>query len=365
MRIAYFTSNRTTIPPDPSQIAASITVTTNIIKELSKRHKITLYAAKGSHMDGVDVEDLNLEPFLVDSALADNDWITKAVLVMKQIYIGEIFKRASEYDIIHLQTEPIYMAMPYVRLIKTPVLFTCHNAYHQFEQSIFNYYDNKVYISMLSQNQAKAYPLKQSTPVVYNGVETNKYPFYEKSKDYFLFLGRLTNEKGIYDYLRLAELNKNDLFYVAGKGVATKEVEDFSKTHENVKIIGMVRRESKQWYDLYGNARALIFPIQWEEPFGLTLIESMACGTPVIAYNRGAVAEIIKDGETGFIVKKNEIESLQESIEKLTSLSDTEYAQIRKQSRIHVEQHFTASRMANEYEKLYTSIIEDFKSSDI
>lgn len=365
MRIAYFTSNRSAFPPDPSQVTASITVTTNIIKELSKRHEITLYAAKGSHIDDVSIEDLGLEPFQIDSALADNDWITKAVVTMKQMYIGEIFKRANEYDIIHLQTEPIYLAMPYVHLIKTPLLFTSHNVYHEYEQPIFKYYDTKIYISMLSYSQSRSYPLKQPISVIYNGIKIDKYPFYENPKDYFLFLGRLTPEKGIYDYLRLAELNKKDLFYVAGKGPGLKYVEKFSKTHDNVKIIGMLVRENKEWFDLIGNARALILPIQWNEPFGLVMIESMACGTPVIAYNRGSVCEIVKDGQTGFIVKGNKIRDLQEGIERLTSLSDTEYSQIRKQSRIHVEQHFTALRMANEYEKLYTSIIEDFKSRGI
>ena len=360
MRIAYYTSNRTTIPADPSQVAASTTVTLNIIKELSKRHEITLYAAKGSRVEGVNIVDLNLPPFEIDSSIGDGDWITKAVLGIKQIYIGEIFKNSGSYDIIHLQTEPVYLGMPYVDLIKTPVLFTSHNVSHKYEEPIFKYFDAKIYISMISQSQAKTYPLTQSTPVIYNGVDVDKYPFYENSKGYYLFLGRLTKEKGIYEYLRLAEINKKDLFYVAGIGPELKYVENFSKKHNNVKIIGMLEREKKEWF-----AHALILPIQWEEPFGLVMIESMSCGTPVIAYNRGAVPEIVKDGESGFITKKNEIENLQECIKILKSMSNTQYPQIRKQSRIHAEQFFTAATMAKEYEKLYMSIIEDYKSRNI
>lgn len=353
------------MPPEPSQIAASSTVTLNIIKELSKRHEITLYAAKGSRVEGVNIINLNLPPFEIDSSIGDNDWITKAVLGIKQIYIGEILKNSSLYDIIHLQTEPIYLAMPYVHLIKTPVLFTSHNVYHEYEQPIFKYYNSKIYISMLSHSQSKAYPLNQPTPVIYNGIEIDKYPFYENAKDYFLFLGRLTKEKGIYEYLSIAEINKQDLFYVAGIGPELKYVENFTKTHNNVKIIGMLVREKKEWFDLIGNAKALILPIQWDEPFGLVMIESMSCGTPVIAYNRGSVPEIVKDGETGFIAKRNEIEGLQESIKTLKSISNSQYTQLRKQSRIHAEQHFTAARMATDYEKLYTSIIKDYKSRNI
>lgn len=365
MRIAYFTSNRTTIPSEPSVIAASTTVTLNIIKELSKRHQITLYAAKGSRVEGVNIINLNLPPFEIDSSIGDNDWITKAVLGIKQIYIGEILKNSSSYDIIHLQTEPIYLGMPYVHLIKTPVLFTSHNVYHEYEQPIFNYYDNKIYISMLSHSQSKTYPLNQSTPIIYNGIEIDKYPFYENAKDYFLFLGRLTKEKGIYEYLRLAERNKKDLFYVAGKGPELKYAENFSKTHNNVKIIGMLVRENKEWFDLIGNARSLILPIQWNEPFGLVLIESMSCGTPVIAYDRGSVQEIIIDGQTGFIVKENNIEALQKSITKIKSLPQKSYEKMRHQSRKIVEQKFTARTMAKKYEKLYASIIKDFKSRNI
>jgi len=365
MKIAYFTSNRTTFPPDSSQVAASITITTNIINHLKDKHEITLYAAKGSHMDGVKIVDLNLPPFEIDSSIGDGDWVTKDVLGMKQIYIGEMLKNSSSYDIIHLQTEPIYLGMSYVNLIKTPVLFTSHNAYHEYEQPIFSYYDTKIYISMLSHNQSKTYPLKQSTPIIYNGIEIDKYPFYENAKDYFLFLGRLTKEKGIYEYLRLAELNKKDLFYVAGIGPELKYVENFIKTHNNVKIVGMLVRENKEWFDLIGNARALILPIQWNEPFGLVLIESMATGTPVICYDRGSVQEIIIDGQTGFIVKENNIEALQKSITKIKSLPQKDYEKMRYQSRKIVEQKFTARTMAAEYEKLYESIIKNFQSRHI
>ena len=124
MNIAYFVSNRSTIPSAPDQITASTTVVLNIINELKSRHHITVYAAQGSHIDGVNIVDLGLPPFEVDSSLSNSDWITKAVLTMKQIYLGKLFKDATHYDIIHLHTEPSYLAMPFIDLVKTPVLIT-------------------------------------------------------------------------------------------------------------------------------------------------------------------------------------------------------------------------------------------------
>jgi glycosyltransferase involved in cell wall biosynthesis len=347
------------MPPEPSQIAASSTVTTNIIKELSKRHKITLYAAKGSHIDGVNIKDLGLDPFHIDSALTDNDWITKAVVAMKQIYIGEIFKRFEEYDIIHIQTEPIYLAMPYVSLIKTPVLFTSHNMYHDFEKTIFSFYDKKIYISALSYAQAKLYPLNQEIPVIHNGIEVEQFPYDEKGGNYFLFLGRLTKDKGIDVFLELAINNPKFQFYIAGKGSNEFEqkAKEAAQKYSHIKYFGMVPRFSPQWFDLLSKAKALIMPINYEDSCPLVPLEAMSCGTPVIAFRKGALPEQIVDGKTGYIVDSNP-KSLGLALQRLQSLSVKDYIQLRKQSREHIEKQFTNQEMAENYEKLYLRIIK-------
>ena len=120
---------------------------------------------------------------------------------------------------------------------------------------------------------------------------------------------------------------------------------------------------------LYGKASYFLYPIVWEEPFGLVFLEAMASGTPVIAFAKGAVPEIIKDGETGFIVnpldndirgdwiiKKTGIEGLAQAIEKISSMSDTEYRQMRQNCRKHVEENFIVEKMANEYVEVYKKI---------
>lgn len=365
------------MPAEPSQIAASSTVTINIIKELSKRHKITLYAAKGSHIVNVNIEDLHLDPFHIDSSIADNDWITKAVIAMKQIYIGELFRHASEYDIIHLQTEPIYLAMPYVSLIKTPVLFTAHNMYHDFEKTIFSFYDKKIYISALSNAQAKRYPLTYEIPVIYNGIEVEEFPYEEKGGNYFLFLGRLTKDKGIDIFLELAINNPKFQFYIAGKGSNEFEqkAQAAAQKYSHIKYFGMVPRATSQWFDLLSKAKALIMPINYEDSCPLVPLEAMACGTPVIGYALGALPEQVVDNETGYlicntkqanckyIIEQTGIDGLTQAINRIDSLPNKDYLRFRRNARARIEDFFYVKKMAKNYERLYLRIIKEHSLS--
>ena len=127
----------------------------------------------------------------------------------------------------------------------------------------------------------------------------------------------------------------------------SKKQDRFSVKNKNIKFLGKISFKKKIEY--LKNASALLFPIKWEEPFGLVPIEAMACGTPVIAFNRGSVPEIIKDGKTGFIVKN--IWEMVRAIEKIPQIS-------RKECRKWVEKKFTVQKMAEGYEKIYRSIIK-------
>ena len=122
---------------------------------------------------------------------------------------------------------------------------------------------------------------------------------------------------------------------------------------------------------IFGSAKLFLFPTQWEESFGLVMLESMACGTPVVAYARGAVPEIVVDGETGFVVnpsdndirgefavKKTGIDGLCEAVERVYAMGKKEYEQMRTNCRAHVEKHFTVERMVDQYEELYEKILK-------
>lgn len=375
MRIAYFISNRNTFPPSKDQINASTTVVLSIIKHLRNKHDITLYAAQGSKMEGIRIIDLDLPAFKMDSAVGAIDWTTKAVLGMKGIYIGELFRDADKYDIIHLNTEPVYLGFPFAQLLKTPVLFTSHNAFHKLEKQIFSFFDNKIYLSALSNHQAKTLPLTQKIPVIYNGLEVEKFKFEKNSDNYFLFMGRLVKDKGIDVFLELAKKNKDRLFYIAGMGDPLYEnlIEKESKNNSNIKFFGMVPRETDVWFKLLAKAKALITPAYFEEPFGLVMTEAMASGTPVITFSKGSAPEIVIDGKTGFIInqdadirgnwiiKETGVEGLSMAVKKILDMPLSNYNQMRMAARNNVEVNFNDKKMANEYEKLYFSIVEDFK----
>ncbi len=374
MKIAYFVSNRATFPLAPGQIAASMSVVSNIIRCLSRKHEITVYAAKGSKFEGAKIVDLGLEPFQLDSNIADSDWVTKAVVGMKQIYVGALLKNAYKYDIVNFHTEPIYLGMPMVSLVNTPILFTIHNIYHDFEKTIFSFYDGKVNLSALSKSHAKSIPFTQKIPVIYNGVEVDEFPFNPKDEDYFLFMGRLHQCKGIDAFLKIAKSRKDKLFYIAGKGSDYYEdkVKKICNKNNNIKFYGMAPRKSELWFNLLSKAKALILPTEWDEPFGLVPVEAMACGTPVVTYDRGAAPELLQDGQTGYlisppdkspkyIVRKVGIEGMLEAVDKIDSLSENEYKKMRQQSRANVEERFTTHNMVQGYENLYKKIIKEHK----
>lgn len=375
MRIAYFVSNRTTLPPKGDEIAASTSVVLDLVNAFSNNHDVTVYAAKGTHIDGVKTVDLDFPPFHLDAGLSQDDWTTKFTLGMKSAYVGALFEHAAEYDLIHLHTEPVYLGMPFAHLIKTPVLFTSHNAIHDYELPLYNYYLNQgIHFSGLSHAQIRRLDNKATIPVILNGIQTDTLPFVASvaSNAPYLFLGRLVVDKGIDTFLAVAKENSNTPFVVAGKGTDEweKKTEEAQKTAQ-LTFLHMLIHKSKEWYQSLSQAKALLMPIQYEDTCPLVPLEAMACGTPVIAFARGALTEQVVDGKTGFlinfsendirgdfIIKKTGLEGMNEAIKRMSQLSQPEYALMRKDCRKHVEETFTRERMTSEYEKLYREILQ-------
>lgn len=359
MKIAYFVSNRAIFPNAPKQITASNYVVEGIIEHLKTKHEITLYAPEGSHCEGITIKTLGLAPFTADSSVENTDWKTKAALGMKQLYLGELFKDASRYDLLHIHTEPVYLAWPYVNLIKTPVLFTYHNQFHSDETTIFTHYDSRVALNAISHSQAKSIPMKQSIPVIHNGTSLEGSDFMPDDKGYFLFFSRLVKEKGIDVFMELAKKLPHEKFVISGEGSPemNKHVIDFCERQPNVTYLSIIPRKSSQWHEVLGQAKALVMPIQWDEPFGLMFIEAMGHGTPVITTNRGSASEIVTSNKNGYLVNpEDSLQGFVKAISSIQSLSSQKYLGMRTNARTTVETSFTTSRMAADYEKLYQQI---------
>jgi glycosyltransferase involved in cell wall biosynthesis len=206
----------------------------------------------------------------------------------------------------------------------------------------------------MSHNQRAALPGLNWLATIHHGLPKEQYSFQPQNGKYLVFLGRICKDKGIEDAIAIAESSGMHL-KIAGS-VDAANIDYFNaavKPHlsEKIEFIGEVGDSQKS--DLLGNAYALLFPIKWREPFGLVLIEAMSCGTPVIAYDDGAVREIIQNGMTGFIC--NGIEEAAQSIEKIASLS-------RQTIRLNFEQCFSAERMAHDHVSAYKTLLQKEES---
>jgi glycosyltransferase involved in cell wall biosynthesis len=243
-----------------------------------------------------------------------------------------------------------------------------------------------VYCVPISSNQKQKYKsLVNTEDAIYHGIEVEEYPFKERpDKESYLFsIGRVTRDKGQDKAIEIAKKtgskliiagylqnkpsdmeffesfkNSIDLFVDVDKqsvenNYYDKVIKPILNSNKQIIYIGKISRENKKHW--YRHARATLFPIQWGEPFGLVLIESMACGTPVIAFNRGAVPEIIVDGKTGFVVN-----SINEMIEALDSIDSIDPVECRR----HVQNQFSITSMATKYSELYQHIIDDHRKSD-
>ncbi len=228
--------------------------------------------------------------------------------------------------------------------------------------------DNYIYISS---NQLETFKgFVKSVGVIRHGVDINKFKFGKNGGDYLAFLGRYIKEKGVTQAILAAEKTGKTLKMVgddAYRALPYYQKNILPKLRRGViedKSFGEAERD-----EFLKEARALLFPILWNEPFGMVMIEAMSSGTPVIAFNKGSVSEVIKDGITGFIIehdrgksskwiiKKTGVEGLAEAIERIYSMNEADYRKMREACRKHVEENFTTDRMVEEHEKVYRKII--------
>lgn len=264
-------------------------------------------------------------------------------------------------DIIHSYHD--FFAHYVGRITNIPTVYTLHDPRpkpNSFEYWRYKHFKNDNYI-FISKSQEKNYGnLVKKFAVIYHGVDIKRFPFEEYPKDYVAFIGRYMKQKGVTDAIR-ASSNSDVLLKIAGDNASR------TYSYYNNKVKPLLKKGKAEELDFFGidernkflmMAKALLFPIQWEEPFGMVMVESMATGTPVIAFKRGSVPEVIEDGKTGYIVPKQEgLEGFTHALKKLLSLSEEEYRQMRLASRVLVEKRFTTDVMARNHEEAYKRAI--------
>jgi glycosyltransferase involved in cell wall biosynthesis len=265
------------------------------------------------------------------------------------ILLEAISRRAGEFDIIHAHID--WLHLPMLRRIGVPFLTTLHGRLDLPGLSdVIRDFSEACFVS-ISNNQRLPLIDASWCGTVYHGLPAQLFsPSYDPGR-YLAFLGRLTSEKGPEAAIRIARAVGMPL-RIAAK-VPRGETGYFKRHLEPlidgdaIQLIGEVNDAAKQPF--LAEAAALLFPIDWPEPFGLVMIEAMACGTPVIAYRSGSVPEVVDDGITGFVV-----ETEAEAIEAVNSLSRIDRHAVRER----FEMRFTAKRMAGNYVDLYERLLE-------
>jgi len=339
MKIAQVSSLMEAVPPKlyggTERIVAYLT---DELVELG--HDVTLFASGDSHTKA------KLEPGWPHALRLDTEM--RDYLAPHVILLETLARKAHEFDVIHLHID--YLGYPLLRRIGVPFLTTLHGRLDMPE--LRRIYETFADVPLVSISDSQREPLPDANYIgtVYHGLPHDLLKAGDGAEGYLAFIGRISPEKAPDAAIRIAaaagmkikiaaKIDKVDRAYF-------EEHIEPSLALPHVEFIGEINETQKS--EFLGNAAGLLFPIAWREPFGLAMIEAMACGTPVIAMRRGSVPEVIEDGVTGFIVE-TEAEAIA-AVRRLPKLD-------RKRVRQTFETRFTGRRMAEDYVGLYQRLV--------
>ena len=340
MRIAQVAPLYESVPP--KLYGGTERVVSYLTEELVRKgHEVTLFAAGDSETAARLVAPCRTG-LRLDTECVNH--LAYHILMLEQVY-----QLVENFDVAHFHID--YLHFPGTRRHDLAQVTTLHGRLDP--PDLVPLYREFTDMPLVSISNAQREPLAWANWVstVYHGLPEHLFSFHEMPGNYLAFLGRISPEKGVDQAIEMAKLTGIPLKIAAKVDRADREYfEEVIKPlldHSIVEYIGEVGEAEKD--EFLGNALALLAPVNWPEPFGLVLIEALACGTPVVAYNRGSIPEIIKDGVTGFIV--SDLKAAAMAISQLSRLK-------RRACRHHFEARFTVSQMARAYESVYRRVLE-------
>lgn len=325
--------------PVPPPLSGSIETMTSLLTEglVARGHDVTLFATRESKtaarlhatFDQGYNEDLSIYPWEL----------------CELINIGAAVERAREFDLIHVQAEFAPLALPFTRICPVPILQTTHHAPGEAEVRLWSRYPDAPFVAV-SGEQASRMAGLNVVGTVHHALDTSAFTFRDTPDDYLLFLGRFTAGKGVLQAIDVARRAGIRLLLAAAEN-------DYFHEHVKPLVDGTAVRftgevDQAEKIRLLGGARALLYPVQAAESFGLVLAEAMACGTPVAALDCGPVREIVEAGVSGGVFA---------SMDDLLAGLPAVQALDRRGVRAHAERAFGADRMVDAYVDVYRRVV--------
>lgn len=334
MRIAILAPIAWRTPPrqyGPWELVAS-TIAEGLIK---KGHDITLFATGDSVTSG------KLDAICAIPYEEDKDMDVK---VWESLHISNLMEKAGSFDLIHNHFD--FLPLTYSRLIKTPMVTTIHGFSSEKIIPVYKKYNaTSTYISISNTDR---HPQLDYNRTIYHGIDETKFKFKEHKENYLLFYGRIHPNKGTRDAIEIAQLTGYPLIIAGLIQDQNYFNDEIAPRIDDKNVIYLGNVSQVEGNKLLGNAKALLHPILFEEPFGLSVAEAMMCGTPVIAFSRGSMPELIEHGKTGYLVN-----DVSEAVEAVSTLNDLDPFYCRA----HALEKFSTARMINEYINVYESLL--------
>ena len=340
LRIAQVAPLVESVPP--KHYGGTERIVSYLTEELVRAgHEVTLFAS-GDSATSAELIPVCRRSFRQNKRATD--YLSREVLLM-----DHVMQRADQFDLIHFHTGCLHYLIS--RQLKVPHVTTLHGRLDTPEYiRLYERFRDLPMIS-ISNAQRAPWPCANWEATIYHGLPHDLFRFHPEPGGYLAFLGRASPEKRVDRAIQIAKLVGMPLKIAAKVDPADRryfkrEIEPLLND-PHIQWLGEISDKDKD--EFLGKAYALLFPIDWPEPFGLVMIESMACGTPVIAYACGSVAEVMDHGETGFVV--NDMDQAVEAVRHVRDLSRARCRQV-------FDKRFAASRMANDYINVYTRLVD-------
>jgi len=356
-----------TKPITENPFGGTETFTYLLIKGLVEEgHNVTLYSAKESKTHAQTHVPI-CSALNASKTISNVEMVYPYTLIQIKSMLSDL--KDKKFDILHVNLLKTFLFSSFKKYFHLPVLHTMHRDYLQTEE-LANIYKNidsnkKANYCFVSKQAYDKSIIRDNIHYVYNGIDLKKYPnSTEKNFEKYVWLSRIDPLKG--PHIAIQAVKKAGKKLILSGIIDRTKYNDYFQNEINPLLGPDIKFEPAKGYErkleLFQKSKAFIFPIQWEEPFGLVVVEALSSGTPVITFNRGAMPEIIEEGRNGILVNPDEgVDGIARAIEKIESLSSKEYMNLRKQCREFVKEKFSYQLMSQNYLKLYSELIKEFE----